>query len=45
MRRDRQRVLVQAAIELTAQLGSDAEGWPLERAVAAVMPCKEDSRQ
>lgn len=41
MRRDRQRTLVQAAIELTAQLGGDAEGWPLERAVAAVMPCKE----
>lgn len=43
MSRDRQRTLVEAAIELTAQLGGDAEGWPLERAVAAVMPCKEDS--
>lgn len=43
MRRDRQRILVEAAIELTAQLGGDAEGWPLERAVAAVMPCKEDA--
>jgi len=45
MRRDRQRILVQAAVELTAQVGGDAAGWPLERAVAAVMPCKEDSRQ
>jgi hypothetical protein len=43
MRRDRQRTLVQAAIELIAQLGGDVEGWPLERAVAAVMPCKEDA--
>lgn len=43
MRRDRQRTLVEAAIEVTlqARLGGDAEGWPLERAVAAVMPCKE----
>ena len=41
MGRDRRRILVEAAIELTAQLGGDAEGWPLERAVAAVMPYKE----
>jgi len=44
MRRDRQRVLVEAAIELTAQLG-DVGGWPLERAMAVVMPHKEDSRR
>jgi hypothetical protein len=43
MRHDRQRVLVEAAIELTAQLGGDAEGWPLERAMAAVMPCNENA--
>jgi len=43
MRRDRQRILVEAALELTAQLGGDVEGWPLERAVAAVMPCKESA--
>lgn len=43
MRRDRQRTLVEAAIELAVQLGGDAEGWPLERAVAAVMPCKESA--
>jgi hypothetical protein len=43
MRRGRQRILVQAAIEVTVQLGGDAEGWPLERAVAAVMPCKESA--
>lgn len=44
MGRDRQRVLVEAAIELTAQLG-DVGGWPLERAMAVVMPHKEDSRR
>ncbi|NUQ98303.1 MAG: hypothetical protein HOY79_17725 [Streptomyces sp.] len=43
MGRERQRTLVRAAIEVTEQLGGDAEGWPLERAMAAVMPCKEDA--
>lgn len=38
MARDRQRALVKAAIELTAQLGGAEQGWPLERAMAAVMP-------
>lgn len=38
MSRSRQRAMVEAAIELTAQLGGDAEGWPLKRAMAAVMP-------
>ena len=38
MSRSRQRSMVEAAIELTAQLGGDAEGWPLQRALAAVMP-------
>lgn len=38
MSRDQQRGLALAAIELTEQLGGDAEGWPLERAMAAVMP-------
>lgn len=38
MSHDRQRVLVEAAIELTAQLGGEKEGWSLERAMAAVMP-------
>lgn len=36
-----QRGLALAAIELTEQLGGDAEGWPLERAMAAVMPYVE----
>lgn len=38
MSRDQQRGLALAAIELTEQLGGDVEGWPLERAMAAVMP-------
>lgn len=38
MGRNRQRGLAQAAIELTAQLGGEEAGWPLERAMAAVMP-------
>lgn len=38
MSRSRQRTLVESAVELTAQLGGDAEGWPLKRALAAVMP-------
>lgn len=41
MSRDQQRGLVLAAIELTAQLGGEPEGWPLERAMAAVMPYSE----
>lgn len=36
--RDRQRALVESAIEVTAQLGGTEEGWPLERAMAVVMP-------
>jgi hypothetical protein len=36
--RDRQRALVKAAIELTLQTGGAEQGWPLERAMAAVMP-------
>jgi len=44
MGRDRQRTLVEAAIELTAQL-DDVGGWPLERAMAAVMPQAEESRR
>lgn len=38
MGRDRQRALVESAIEVTAQLGGAEEGWPLERAMAVVMP-------
>lgn len=38
MSRSRQRSIVEAAIELTAQLGGEAEGWPLKRAMATVMP-------
>lgn len=34
----RQRTIVEAAIEVTKQLGGAAESWPLERALAAVMP-------
>lgn len=41
MDQDRQQVLVRAAIELTEQLGGTAEGWPLERAMAVVMPYQE----
>lgn len=33
-----QRGLALAAIELAEQLGGNAEGWPLERTMAAVMP-------
>lgn len=36
--RDKQRGLVLAAIELTRELGGSQQGWPLERALAAVMP-------
>lgn len=43
MPQDRQRVLVKAAIELTQQLGGPKEGWPLERAMAAVMPYQEEA--
>lgn len=39
--RDKQRALVESAIEVTAQLGGAEEGWPLERAMAAVMPSLE----
>lgn len=35
--RDRQRALVESAIEVTAQLGGADEEWPLERALAVVM--------
>lgn len=38
---NRQRGLVRAAIELTAQVGGEEAGWPLERAMAAVMPYVE----
>lgn len=38
MGRDRQRALVEAAIEVTAQIGGADEEWPLERAMAVVMP-------
>lgn len=38
MGRDRQRALVESAIEVTAQLGGADEEWPLERAMAVVMP-------
>ena len=38
---DRRRVLVQAAIELSTQLGGAEEGWLLERAVNTVMPYQE----
>jgi hypothetical protein len=38
MDRDRQRVLVESAIEVTAQLGGAEDGWPLERAMVVVMP-------
>lgn len=41
MAANRQRSIVEAAIELTAQLGGPSEEWPLERAVAAVMPYSE----
>jgi hypothetical protein len=43
MSRDRQRSLVTAALTVTDELGGDAAGWPLERALAAVMPCKGDA--
>lgn len=43
MGRDRQRALVEAAIEVTAQLGGAEEAWPLERAMAVVMPDTEDA--
>jgi hypothetical protein len=43
MRRGRQRTLVEAAVELAVQVGGDAAGWPLERAVAAVMSYKESA--
>lgn len=43
MSRDRQRSLVTAALAVTDELGGSAEGWPLERAMAAVMPYKEDA--
>lgn len=43
MGRDRQRGLVKAAIELAVQLGGAEEGWPLERAMAAVMPYLEEA--
>ena len=43
MSRDQQRGLALAAIELTEQLGGEAEGWPLERAMAAVMPYREEA--
>jgi len=36
--RDRQRGLVQAAIMLATECGGEEAGWPLERAMAAVMP-------
>lgn len=41
MSRDRQRSLVTAALAVTDELGGDAEGWPLERALSAVMPYLE----
>lgn len=41
--RDRQRGLVQAAIALTTELGGAEQGWPLERAMAAVMPYQEEA--
>lgn len=41
MSRVQQRGLALAAIELAEQLGGEAEGWPLERAMAAVMPYVE----
>lgn len=41
MSRSRQRTIVLAAIELTAQVGGTPEGWPLERAMAVVMPFQE----
>lgn len=44
MSRDRQRSLVTAALAVTDELGGDAAGWPLERAIAAVMPFQEDAR-
>lgn len=44
MSRDRQRSLVTAALAVTDELGGDAAGWPLERALAAVMPFQEDAR-
>jgi hypothetical protein len=43
MDRDRQRALVKAAIELTTQLGGAEQGWPLERAMAVVMPYLEEA--
>lgn len=43
MNHGRRRTVVEAAVELTAQLGGDAEGWPLERAMAVVMPDTEDA--
>jgi hypothetical protein len=40
---NRQRSLVAAALAVADDLGGDAAGWPLERALAAVMPCREDA--
>lgn len=38
MTRERQRSLVSAAVALTEELGGPPQGWPLERAMNAVMP-------
>lgn len=43
MSRERQRSLVMAAVALTEELGGAPQGWPLERAMAAVMPHVEDA--
>ena len=43
MSHDRRRTVVEAAVELTAQLGGNAEGWPLERAMFVVMPDLEEA--
>lgn len=43
MSRDSQRGLVLAAIELSTQLGGEVQGWPLERAMNAVMPYQEEA--
>lgn len=40
---DKQRGLVRAAIALTIELGGAKEGWPLGRAMAAVMPYQEEA--
>ena len=39
--RSRQCSMVTAALAVTDELGGDAEGWPLERALSAVMPYLE----